>query len=195
MRNALLVLPVLALLFPAGPARAQPPRTVTATVNTVQALSAGTANFRIQFVDASLTSSVDTALAALSNTGAAVTNLSGISVSISQGFVVTQYDFLVPVPLAQFAAARDRLIAIQRSLVNSNTQALGWSTSFTAGDEERTRALEQALPALLAQARAQAAVLAAAVGGKTGAVQSLTPDIIVSGLNVTLNLAVTFQLE
>lgn len=183
------------VLLAAGLAQAQQPRTVTATVTATQALTAGTANFRIQFVDAALTSTVDTALAALSNTGAATSNLTGISVSISQGFVVTQYDFLVPAPVAQFNATRDRLIAIQNALASSRTQLVGWSTSYTAGDEERTKALEQALPTLLERARAQAAVLAAAVGGKPGAVQSIVPDILVSGLNVNLNLAVTFLLE
>src|SRR5262245_64807544 len=115
--------------FALASAWAQQPNTVSATVSTIQQAAAGTATFQVQFFDANTNTSVDTALGVLGGAGATATNLSGISVSLSQsGFVITQYDFLINVPAADYAATRDKLIAAQRTLATSNTQAVGWST-------------------------------------------------------------------
>jgi len=176
--------------------RAQPPNTVTATVSTTQPAPAGTANLRIQFFDANLASTIDAALGVLGGVGVTAANLTGISVSISQGFVITQYDFLLPVPAAEFAAARDRLISAQRNLATSTSQGLTWSSTVAASDEEITRALQQAMPRLVAQARAQAAVLAAAVEKSAGDVISIaTPAVTNSGLNLVIGLTVTYALQ
>ena len=175
---------------------AQQPTTVTANVSTTQNIAAGTATFQVQFLDTNLASTVDTAVGALKDTGAGVSNLTGVSVSISQGFVITQYDFTVAVPAGQFAALRDRLIAIQRSLQTANTQGLGWSTTYTASNDDTTQALQTALPGLLAQARQQAGVLASALGMTVVAVQSVSaPAITPSGLSVVIGLTVTYTVQ
>lgn len=180
----------LGLVFVLG---AQQPNTVSATVSTTQALTAATASFQVQFLDASLSSTVDTAIGVVGGAGASAANLTGVSVSISQGFVVTQYDFLVAVPADQFAATRDKLIAAQRAVANVNTQAVSWSTSFAVSEEVANRALEQAMPNLLNQARQQAGVLAAAMGAKLGDIVTMSaPAIATTALNASVTLTATF---
>lgn len=88
--------------------------TVTATVSTVRSASAWTATFQIQILDASLTASVDSALALGASSGATAANLAGVSVSISQGLFVSRYDFEVVVPVSEYASTRDKLLAAQR---------------------------------------------------------------------------------
>ncbi|MFN0169812.1 MAG: hypothetical protein ACKV22_25600 [Bryobacteraceae bacterium] len=174
----------------------QLPNTVSASVSTILPASTGTATFSIQFVDANLASTVDTALGVLSDSGAATSNLTGISVSISQGFILTQYEFAVPVPASQFSTTRDRLIAIQRSLQNSATQGLGWTTAYTANADDRLRALQQALPSLLEKARQQAEVLAAGISRTLGPVRSVSaPEITSSGLSLFVGTTVTYDLQ
>jgi uncharacterized protein YggE len=174
---------------------AQQPNSVSVTVSSTQASSAGTAAFRVQFVDANLSSTVDTALGVLSSTGIAASNLTGISVAINQGFVVTQYDFTLAVPATQFTTTRDRLIAAQRSLANVNTQGIGWTTAFSLSEEDVSRTFEQALPALLEKARQQAGVLARAISLSVGALQSVSaPAVTHTGLNVAVTLTVTYAL-
>lgn len=180
----------LGLVFVLG---AQQPNTVSATVSTTQALTAATASFQVQFLDASLSSTVDTAIGVVGGAGASAANLTGVSVSISQGFVVTQYDFLVAVPADQFAATRDKLIAAQRAVANVNTQAVSWSTSYAVSEEVANRALEQAMPNLLNQARQQAGVLAAAMGAKLGDIVTMSaPAIATTALNASVTLTATF---
>ncbi len=175
---------------------AQQPTTVTANVSATQNVAAGTATFRIQFLDTNLASTVDTALAVLTGTGASTSNLAAVSISISQGFVITEYDFTVPVPAGQFTTVRDRLIAIQRSLQSVTTQGLGWSTSYTASDADITQALQAALPGLLAQAKQQAGILASALGMSVGTVQSVSaPAISNNALSVVIGLAVTYTVQ
>ncbi len=185
------------LLAAVSTAAAQPPsNTVSASVSTVLAASVGTATFNIQFVDASLSSSVDSALAVLTDSGAAASNLTGVTVSISQGFILTQYDFAVAVPAGQFTATRDRLIAIQRNLQNSASQGLGWTTTYTANDDDRLNGLQQALPSLLEKARKQAEVLAAAISKTLGGVRSVSaPEITSNGLSLFVGATVTFDLQ
>lgn len=190
MRVLRVVAAWLGLVFVLG---AQQPNTVSATVSTTQALTAATANFQVQFLDASLSSTVDTAIAVVGGTGASAANLTRVSVSISQGFVVTQYDFLVSVPADQFAATRDKLIAAQRAVANVNTQAVSWSTSYAVSEEVANRALEQAMPNLLNQARQQAGVLAAAMGAKLGDIVTMSaPAIATTALNASVTLTATF---
>lgn len=190
MRVLRVVAAWLGLVFVLG---AQQPNTVSATVSTTQALTAATANFQVQFLDASLSSTVDTAIAVVGGTGASAANLTRVSVSISQGFVVTQYDFLVSVPADQFAATRDKLIAAQRAVANVNTQAVSWSTSYAVSEEVANRALEQAMPNLLIQARQQAGVLAAAMGAKLGDIVTMSaPAIATTALNASVTLTATF---
>jgi hypothetical protein len=173
---------------------AQQPPTITVSVSANQPVNAGRATFRIQFLDANLGSTVDTPLAVLKDTGVTASNLDGVSVSISQGFVVTQYDFTLPVPAAEFSTLRDRLVNIQRAVPTS--QAVGWTSSYSGSDDDAALALETALPGLLAKARQRAGVLAAAVGMTLGSVQSAsTPTVSNSGLNLTIGLTVTYNVH
>ena len=172
---------------------AQQPNTVTANVSVIQNISAGTALFRVQLVEASLTSTVDSALAALATAGVAASHLAGVSVAISQGFVITTYDFRVPVPGAEFPAMRDKLITVQRNLANSQTQGIGWSSSQTNTDEQLAAALQQAMPSLLEKARQRATLLAQAMNATLGAVVQLSaPAISPDGPTVTVSLSATF---
>ena len=172
---------------------AQQPNTVTANVSVIQTVSAGTALFRVQLVEASLTSTVDSALAALAPAGVAASHLAGVSVAISQGFVITTYDFRVPVPGAEFPAMRDKLITVQRNLANSQTQGIGWSSSQTNTDEQLAAALQQAMPSLLEKARQRATLLAQAMNATLGAIIQLSaPAISPDGPTVTVSLSATF---
>lgn len=175
---------------------AQQPNTVSATVSTTQVLTAASASFRIQFLDASLNSTVDNAVGVLGGAGASAANLAGVSVSISQGFVVTQYDFLVVVPADQFVATRDRLIAAQRAVANVNTQAVSWSTSYSVSEEVANKALEQVMPNLLNQARQQGSVLAAAMGARLGDIVAMSsPAIATNSLNAVVTVTATFAVR
>ncbi len=172
---------------------AQQTNTVTANVAVTRNISAGTALFRVQLVEATLTSTVDSALAALAPAGVAASQLAGVSVEISQGFVVTTYNFRVPVPGAEFAAMRDKLITVQRNLANSQTQGIGWSSSQTNTDEQLAAALQQAMPSLLEKARQQATLLAQAMNASLGAVVHLSaPAISPDGSTVSVSLTATF---
>ena len=174
----------------------QQPNTVSVTVSTTQPVTLGTATFRAQLLDASLNSTLDTALGVLGGSGAAAANLSGISVSINQGFVVTQYDFAIIVPAAQFAATRDKLLAAQRAIANVNTQAIGWTSSYNAADEDAAKLLEQAMPNLLSQAKQQAGVLAGAMGAKLGNIVAMsTPALFNSGLTLAVSATVTYSVQ
>ncbi len=176
--------------------RAQQPNTVSTTVSTNRNVTAGTATFEVQFLDASLNSSLDTALAVVGSTGASATNLVSVSVSLNQGFVVTQYDFAITIAAGDFIGTRDKLIAVQRALASSNTQAIGWSTTYSVSDEETAKSLEQALPSLLDRAKVQAAVLATAMGAKLGKVSSIsTPSLVRDGLRVSVTAVVTYLVE
>lgn len=189
--------PLVAGLFCGGlsllMAQQPQPNTVSAAVSTTQVLSGGAASFRVQFLDASLGSTIDTALGVVGGSGASAANLTGVSVSISQGFVVTQYDFLISVPADQFAATRDKLIAAQRAIANVNTQAVSWNTSYAVSEEVANRALEQAMPNLLNQARQQAGILAAAMGARLGDIVAMSaPAISTASLNATVSVTATF---
>ena len=188
MRSILLLLASFSL-------PAQQPNTVSTAVSVTQPAAVGTAVFQLQFVDTNLNSTVDTAIGVLGGAGASAVTLRDISVSLNQGFVLTQYDFAVNVPAAEFAAARDKLIAVSRALANSNTQAVAWSASYTALDDD-AKALEQALPGLLEKAKTQAGVLATAMGAKLGKVSSITTTAVVkAGLTATVSATVTYLVE
>lgn len=175
---------------------ASTPATVAATVSTIVPATAGTATFNIQLLDASLTANLDGALGVLQDTGASAATLTGISVSVSQGLILTQYDFSVRVPAAEFVGLRDRLIAIQRSLQNSTSRAVGWTTVYTAGGEDLLRAVREAMPGLMEKARAKAEVLAAQLEKKLGAVHSISaPEAISSGLSLLVSATVTYEVE
>lgn len=181
-------------------ARAQtaPPavNTVSATASTVQAMAAASANFRVQFLDANLNSTIDTALGVVGGAGASAANLSGVAVAVQQGFVVTTYEFLVVVPAGEFAATRDKLIAAQRAIANVNTQAISWTTSYTLAEDGAAKALELAMPRLLESARQQAGVLAAAMGARPGSIVAISsPALAAAGLNATVSATVTFAVE
>ncbi len=174
----------------------QQPNTVSVTVSTPQPVTLGTATFRAQFLDASLNSTLDSALGVLGSSGAATANLSGVSVSINQGFVVTQYDFAIIVPAAQFAATRDKLLAAQRAIANVNSQAIGWTSSYSATDEDAAKTLEQAMPNLLSQAKQQAGVLAGAMGAKLGNIVAMSaPAPVNSGLSLVVSATVTYSVQ
>lgn len=179
------------------PAFSQQPNTVSATVSTNQTVAAASATFRVQFVDASLNSSLDTALGVVGGAGASTANLAGISVSLSQqGFVLTQYDFLITVTAGDLPATRDKLLAAQRAIANVNSQAIGWSTAYGVTDDDIAKALEQAMPNLLNQGKQQAGVLATAMGAKLGKISSIsTPGISRSGVSLAVTATVTYLLE
>ena len=188
MRSIILLLAAFSLL-------AQQPNTVSTTVSVTQPAAVGSAVFQLQFVDTSLNSTVDTAIALLGGAGASVSTLRNISVSLNPGFVLTQYDFIVNVPAAEFAATRDRLIVVSRALANSNTQAVAWSTSYTAIDDD-AKAIEQALSGLLEKAKAQAGLLATAMGAKLGKVSSISaPAVVKAGLSATVSASITYLVE
>lgn len=173
------------------------PNTVTVTVATTQPAAAGTATFRIQFLDANLNSTLDSALNVLRETGASASTLTGTSASPSQqGFIITQYEFTVNVPVDQFAATRDKLIAATRAIANVNSQAISWDSTYRPTPAEQAKALEAALPTLLEQAAKQAAPLAAAMGGKTGKIVAMAaPAIVPEGLDLTVSATVTYAVE
>jgi hypothetical protein len=183
---------VIGFVLAAGLA-AQLPNTVTANVAVTQAITAGTAVFRIQLGDATLTSNIDSALAALAPAGVSASHLNGVSVDISQGYVLTTYDFRVPVPAPEFAAMRDKLITVQRTLANSQTQGISWSSTQTPTDEQLAAALERAMPSLMEKVRQRANLLAAAMNATLGAVVQLSaPAIAPDGPTVTVSLSATY---
>ena len=189
MRTIFLVL----VLVLAAELPAQQPNTVTATVAVTQAITAGTALFRVQFVEATLTSNIDSALAVLAPTGISASQLNGVKVEINQGFVVSTYDFHLPVPAAEFAATRDKLITVQRNLANSQTQGIGWSSTQTPTDEQLAAALQQAMPSLMEKARQRANLLAQAMNATLGAVVQLSaPAVSPDGPIVTVSLTATY---
>ena len=173
---------------------AQQPNTVTAYVSLTRTIATGTAQFQIQFVEATLASTVDSAVTALASAGVAPSHLTGISVAISQGFVLTTYNFLLRVPSAEFSATRDKLIAIQRTLASSQTQGIGWSSVQVPSDDELTAALQLAMPALIAKAKGRAALLAEAMPATLGAVTQLTtPAISPDGPLATFSISATYS--
>ena len=187
MRTILLVLALAADLA------AQQPNTVTASVAVTQAIAAGTALFRVQIVEATLSSNIDSALAVLAPTGISASQLNSVSVDISQGFLLTTYDFRVPVSTGEFTATRDKLITVQRNLANSQTQAIGWSSTQTPTDEQLAAALQQAIPSLMEKARQRANLLAQAMNATLGAVVQLSaPAVSPDGPIVTVSLTATY---
>lgn len=184
------ILIALALTFGLA---AQQPNTVTANVSVTQPILAGSALFRIQLYELTLASNVDSAVAALAPAGVNASQLSGVNVAINQGYVVTSYDFLVPVSSGEFGAMRDKLINIQRNLTNSQTQGISWSGTQTPTDEQLASALETAMPTLLERARQRATLLAKAMNATLGAVVQLSaPAINPDGPTVTVSLSATF---
>jgi hypothetical protein len=177
-----------------GLAAQQQPNTVTASVSITKTVNAGTAVFQIQFVDTSLTSTVDSAVGGLSTVGVASSNLTDVSVAVNQGYVVTTYTFAMPVPSGQFGATRDKLIALQRTLANSQTQAVGWSSSQIPSDDDIAGAVEQTLPDLLTRAKQRAGLLAQAMNASLGALLNLASPAVsgVAGPSVTFTLAATY---
>lgn len=196
MRSLVLLPLILPVLSPFLFAQQQQPNTVTSSVSTIQSVTGGTATFQIQFLDANLGSTLDSALGVLSATGASAGNLTSMNVSLSQGFVVTEYTFQVPVATSQFTATRDRLIALQRTIANVQTQALAWNTTFSASDEEMNAALEKALPGLLTKARQQAGLLATAMNKTLGDPVALSaPALNITGVGLSITLNATFAVQ
>ena len=196
MRICLLVGLLSAALTVMGQTAVPLPNTVTATVSTVRSASAGTAMFQVQILDASLGSSVDGAIALGASAGVSAATLAGVSVSISQGLVITQYDFNVVVPASEYGATRDKLLAAQRGLATSNSQAIGWTVSYSVSESELAGALEAVLPGLLERARKQADMLAAAIGRTVDQVSAVgVPSLSNSGLQVFATVAVTYSLK
>jgi hypothetical protein len=172
------------------------PRTVSAAVSSAVAVSAGTAEFRVQFVDISQESTVESAVGVLSAAGVEASHLTGVNVAISQGFLLTTYDFAMRVPAEFFTERRDQLVTLQRNLANSQLQAIGWSSVWLATEEEKNAAMEAALPGLLEKAGARAAQLAAAMGGTLGEVHALSaPAAAGTGLNLTVSLTATYLVQ
>jgi hypothetical protein len=118
--------------------------------------------------------------------GVEALHLTGMNVAISQGFLLTTYDFAMRVPAEFFIERRDQLVTLQRNLANSQSQAIGWSSVWLAAEEEKNAAMEAALPGLLEKAGARAAQVAAAMGGTLGEVDALSaPAAAGTGLNLT----------
>lgn len=183
---------LVSLALAAGLA-AQQPNTVTANVSLSQNITTGTAVFYVQFLDASSSSTVDSAVAALTSAGVTATHLVDVSVALNQGFVVTTYNFKMPVAAGQLGATRDKFIAIQRTLATSQSQAIGWSSSVIPTEDELSTALQQALPNLLALAKTRAGALATAMNASLGAMVTLSaPAIEPSGATVTVSLSATY---
>lgn len=184
---------VIAALALAAALAAQQPNTVTASVSLTRPVPAATSVFVIQLAEANLASSVDTALAPLTTLGMTSANLSSVSVDISQGFIITTYNFRLAVPSTEFTATRDKLITVSRNLANSSTQGVGWSSSQTPTDADIAAALESTLPDLLDKAKTRAAVLAQAMTSTLGKVVNLsTPAVSATGPMVTFTLSATY---
>ena len=189
MRFLFVSLALAASLF----AQSQQPNTVSAAATVTQAIPASNAVFDIQFVDATLTSSVDSAATALAPVGVTAANLSSVNVAISQGFILTTYNFRLSVPAAELGATRDKIIAVQRTLSNSQTQGLGWSSNLRPSNDDLAKALELAMPELLARAKQRAELLAAAMNATLGAVANLSaPAVDPAGASVTVSLTATY---
>ena len=184
---------LITILLAAGLA-AQQPNTVTANASITKTVTAGTASFQIQFFDTSLSSTVDSAVSGLSSIGVAVSQLSQVSVELNQGFIVSTYTFTLNVPAGQLGATRDKLIALQRTLSNSQSQAVSWSSSLIPSDDDIAAAVEQALPALLAQAKQRAGLLATAMNATLGGLVQLTSPAVnaLAGPSVTFSLGATY---
>lgn len=187
---------LVSLFLVVGAVVGQTPNTVTTSVSATRTATAATAVFEIQVLDATLNSNLDGAIAIAAGGGASAANLRGVSVSVNQGFVITQYNFTVSVPAAEFAATRDKLIAATRALANNNNQALGWSVTYNVSDDDLNNALQQALPQLLERAKRQADGLAAAMGRTVDKVASVAvPALSNEGLQVFLTVAATYSLQ
>lgn len=173
---------------------AQQPNTVTATASVTRNVAASTASFQIQFYDTSLSSTLDSAVSGLSAVGVAPSQLSQVSVELNQGFVVSTYTFTVVVPAGQLGATRDKLITLQRSLSNSQSQAVSWTSSLIPNDDDIAAAVEQAVPALLAQAKQRAGVLATAMNATLGSLVQLTTPAVgaFAGPSVAFSLSATY---
>lgn len=187
---------ILLLLSAAALFSQQLPNTVTATASLTQSVAAANTVFKVQFVEATLTSTVDSALAVIGSAGLNASHLSAVTVEISQGFVLTNYDFQLTVPTSEFAATRDKLIAIQRTLANSQTQGIGWSSLRAPSDEELAKALELALPELLNRVKQRAALLAQAMNATLGATVNLSaPAVTPDGPLLNVSLTATFAVQ
>jgi hypothetical protein len=177
-------------------ALAQEPNTVTASVSSTLTAAGGTAVFRVQFLDAAASSTVETAANAVGSTGASAANLASVNVALSQGVVVTQYDFLVRVPASEYAGRRDALIALQRSLQNSTSQALGWEVNYEVTDAEIARVKKEATSGLLERAREDAEALAAAMGKTLGTLSTLVaPAVTRTDLQLQVTLSATYTVQ
>ncbi len=174
---------------------AQQPNTVTATVSGVQPATGGTAVFRIQFLSAALTSTVETAVSAVGSLGLSASNLTSVSVALSQGVVASQYDFTLRTPAPEFVAKRDAVIALQRAQTSAST-AVGWSVSYEVEEAEMARVRKEALAGLLERARADAESLASAMGRGLGALTAIaTPAVFRNGLEVTVTLTASYAVQ
>lgn len=184
---------ILLLLAAAACAFAQQPNTVTASVSHQQQITTSTAVFQIQLVDASLNSTVDSAAGVLASVGVNSSHLTDVSVAISQGYLLTTYNFTLPVASGDFAATRDKLLTVQRNLSNSQTQGLGWSSSQIPTDDELASALELAMPALLEKAKRKASLLATAMHANLGDIVTLSaPAVAPTGATVTVTISATY---
>jgi hypothetical protein len=194
MVDMLRLISTLSLL--ACAALAQEPNTVTASVSSTLTAAGGTAVFRVQFLDAAASSTVETAANAVGSTGASAANLASVNVALSQGVVVTQYDFLVRVPASEYAGRRDALIALQRSLQNSTSQALGWEVNYEVTDAEIARVKKEATSGLLERAREDAEALAAAMGKTLGTLSTLVaPAVTRTDLQLQVTLSATYTVQ
>ena len=184
---------LLTLLF-AGGLTAQQTNTVTANASVTRNVAPSVASFQIQFYDTSLTSTVDSAVSGLSSVGVTASQLADVSVALNQGYIVSTYTFAVNVPAGQFGATRDKLIALQRSMASAQSQAVSWSSSMTPSEDDIAAAVEQALPALLAQAKQRAGVLATAMNATLGGLVQLTAPAVsgLAGPRVTFTLGATY---
>ena len=83
---------------------------------------------------------------------------------------------------------------LQRTLSNSQTQAVSWTSSLIPNDDDIAAAVEQALPTLLAQAKQRAGVLATAMNATLGALVQLTSPAVgaFAGPSVTFTLGATY---
>jgi hypothetical protein len=184
------------LVLAAWSLTAQTPNTVTTTATVTKAATAGNAIFQVQFLDTSLSANIDGALAVIGGAGASAENLSAVTVSISQGFLVTAHTFSVSVPAGSYAATRDKLIAAQRTLSNSNSQGLSWSVSYTPSPDDSARMLREALPGLVERTRSDAESLAGAMGKSVDQLVALsTPPVSASGLQVSVAITATYSVK
>lgn len=149
-------------------------------------------------VTAALTSTRDSVLAAVRDLGLSASDLTYIQstrqISVDSSSFVTRmvWNFRLTTPFGNLTAAVAQLTAVQKKLVQAKGDlSLDFSVDGTSSSSQ-SQAAACSLPALMADARAQAQRLAEASGGSAGRVLAiLSGPGVAGGCSATVKFAVT----